>query len=126
MEWGSPIVTTPTMRRSGRIGGVVQDGAVALACPRCGSTRLHHTVVRLFQRERDDERTLVVDVADRTVMTTSAASAIVGNPSEREDGLTIQFWCEECGGGDEAAVFLDIAQEENGTSLVWRFEPLEL
>ena len=86
-----------------------------LLCPRCGFNYLHHERVTVFDRPDDHPTTRVVRIDDE-VNVTVATSYDCGNPSDRRDGLLIEFWCEECGYN----LTLQIAQHKGNTLLSWR------
>ena len=85
-----------------------------LLCPNCGGEYMHHTSVVVFDREEDEEKSLMTVVSKR-----SALSAIVGNeknPSSRRDSVLVKFWCESC---TEDTV-LTVVQHKGQTILAWR------
>lgn len=116
---GDPIVTT----RSVLISHV--DGV--LACPRCNAEdgALHHVDVTAFDRFEDAIWTTVTTVRQGLVSSQRIPSIDCGNPSSRRHGLSIGFWCEQCGKeqwGTRATMWLDIAQHKGATLMSWRFE----
>ena len=64
-----------------------------LKCPRCKGIYLHHGVVSVFHREIEDRDTtaIVIDGWTARVVVSSP-----DNPSERRDGVSIAFTCEDC------------------------------
>src|SRR5262249_10018285 len=84
-----------------------------LICPQCGGENLHHGAVTVFDRNEDEPRVAKIEVRDCSALVTRVESKTSGNPSDRRDGIAIEFWCEECEGTSE---FL-IAQHK-GTSFV--------
>ena len=97
-----------------------------LPCPRCGNDYLHHRGVTAFDRSEDAETVLrtSVEVGKTTVQLVAQAGS--GNPSMRRDGVVIQFWCEQCGGGDDgkSVIELTLAQHKGATEIAWRYTPL--
>ncbi len=95
--------------------------------PKCRFNCLHHRGVTIYQRGEDSNQTSITEVgwdaatAAATVNTKSVLSCVLpppseGNPSQRRYGLTIQFYCEGCGGDFE----LCMAQHKGETYLNWR------
>ena len=94
-----------------------------LHCPRCHSTgggNLHHTGVIVYQRNEDEETTLVTVVAPNGESCSERMpSDLSGNPSTRRDGVAIVFTCEQCGDG----LRLTIAQHKGDTLVNWLVRP---
>lgn len=67
------------------------DGA--LCCPFCGFAYLHHRKISIFERREDADKGLHVVVDGESV---KVDTDIKRNPSERRNGLSIQFECEGC------------------------------
>jgi hypothetical protein len=86
-----------------------------LACPECHGEHLRHDQVTMYDRAEDAPRVTKTEVQDRKTKIITIANDGSGNPSERRDGLAVQFWCENCETGSE----LTIAQHK-GVSLGWR------
>lgn len=64
-------------------------------CPSCGSNYTHHGRVHVFSREREDStRGYHVVAGDAGVAVDNNAAA--GNPSDRRDGVVVEFLCENC------------------------------
>ena len=99
----------------------------SLLCPRCGNNYLHHRGVAAFDRSEDAETVLKTSVEVGKTTVQLVAQADSGNPSMRRDGLVIQFWCENCGGGDDGSsiIELTLAQHKGETEVAWRFTPLD-
>jgi len=85
-----------------------------LICPRCDNNYLHHERVTVFDRPEDNPMTRVVRI-DNEVNVSMATSYDCGNPSSRRDGLSINFWCENCGYN----LLLQIAQHKGNTHMSW-------
>jgi hypothetical protein len=81
-----------------------------LRCPSCGSECIHHDSVNVFERTEDAHygtrvRVHGVDVPTRARQSphslpraaeVSIDCVLDGNPSDRRQGVTIRFWCEQC------------------------------
>jgi hypothetical protein len=103
-----------------RDGGSVTE----LLCPRCGSERLHHEVVTVFDREENAGTCIRTHVRRGAVSMESVPSAGSGNPSKRRSGVAIWFSCEGCGSQDNFdALELTIAQQKGSTAIGWRYDP---
>ncbi len=102
------------------------SGGANLLCPRCGNTYLHHRGVVAYDRSEDAETVLKTSVEVGKTTVQLVAQAESGNPSSRRDGLVIQFWCENCGGGDDGSsvIELTLAQHKGETEMAWRFTPM--
>ena len=87
------------------------------ACPHCGSSYLHHGTVRVFDRSEDQETVYRTTVSGLpvSVMIEAVPNRGSGNPSNRRDGITIEFDCEECG----KVSLLGIAQIKGLTKIAW-------
>jgi hypothetical protein len=83
----------------------------ALRCPGCGSTKLHHDHVEVFERRHDDSSEGFHVIVDCDAASATVVNSLTGNPSERRGGLFISFWCEGC----EKASRLDLAQDKGET-----------
>ena len=103
------------------------SGGANLLCPRCGNSYLHHRGVVAYDRSEDAETVLKTSVGVGKTSVQLVAQAESGNPSVRRDGLVIQFWCENCGGGDDGSsvIELTLAQHQGETEVAWRFTPIE-
>ena len=93
-------------------GGEIKLENNILVCPHCESIYLHHKRIDVFERHEDAKTGLHVAVAD---MATHADMNMVGNPSSRRDGLSIQFWCEGC----DATPCLNVYQHKGNTYVEW-------
>ena len=85
------------------------DDTPQLRCPNCGENYTHHTTTHVFYRAREDAEhgQHVSAGGPETRITTD----MDGNPSERRDGIVIEFWCEIC-----ASLFeMRIAQHKGAT-----------
>jgi len=102
-------------------------GGANLLCPRCGDSYLHHRGVVTYDRSEDSETVLKTSVEVGKTTVQLVAQAESGNPSSRRDGLVIQFWCENCGGGDDgkSVIELTLAQHKGETEVAWRFTPMD-
>ena len=103
------------------------SGGANLLCPRCGNSYLHHRGVVAYDRSEDAETVLKTSVEVGKTTVQLVAQADSGNPSSRRDGLVIQFWCENCGGGDDGSsvIELTLAQHKGETEVTWRFTPMD-
>lgn len=87
-----------------------------LTCPKCNSINLHQGRVNVFNRyKEDDPYGLHIEVCSTGF---EAVSDMIGNPSDRRNGLTINFWCENC---DDVSN-LQIYQHKGETILEWKNE----
>jgi hypothetical protein len=94
----------------------IDDGRVLL-CPNCGRDYLHHDIVTVHDRQREDDETIDVTTIDgRTVIQAAVHETIARSPSSRRHGLAIRFWCEGCDHVPE----LTVAQHKGQTYLAWR------
>jgi hypothetical protein len=101
-----------------------------IACPKCGGSYLHHSLITAFWREGEDAHhglrvqsgrpgeTRQSDDIETSAMT---ATAMAANPSSRRDGLEIRFWCENC----NALPRLLLSQHKGNTELQWA-TPIEV
>ena len=89
------------------------DGDEVLLCPKCGFDYLHQQAIRLYSRA-DDAKTASVRVCQITGRIEAAVAD--DNPSDRRQGLVIEFDCEGCGGIVELAVF----QHKGQTLVRWQ------
>jgi len=64
-----------------------------LACPNCGTCNLHHSKIDIFNRQQDAGDGLHLHIEKLSM---AIDTEVENNPSERHDGLTIEFWCEGC------------------------------
>lgn len=90
-----------------------------LNCPRCGATQLHHADVTIYDRGEDVAHVTKTTLKSNGVLTVEPRAPNAGNPSNRRDGLTIKFSCENCG---DAPIELTIAQHKGSTEIGWRYE----
>lgn len=96
------------------------NGRADLLCPRCGSDYLHHNDVLVFDRREDAEAVTLTQVDAGSVSVSMAPSTAAGNPSMRRDGVTINFWCENC--GENRPLQLHLAQHKGCTEIFWEFD----
>jgi hypothetical protein len=92
---------------------VVNDDG-ALCCPRCRSDYLRHRDVEVFNRRQEDGITNAVLVP---ALGGPKVGYPIANPSNRRNGIVIEFICENC--GEEACFALAIAQHKGRTFLGW-------
>lgn len=83
-------------------------------CPNCGESFIHHGVVEVFYRAREDGPTKVMRI-ERGVVTSAGYAA--DNPSPRRGGMLIYFFCEICGHQDMP---LAIFQHKGETFWGWQ------
>jgi len=99
--------------------------AFALRCPRCGWDFIHQLGAIVFHRGEDAPSVVQTNVLGDNVSMAVVPSDKAQNPSDRRQGLAIQFSCEHCGGGDADNVLeLTLAQHKGYTLIAWRFTPL--
>lgn len=91
----------------------------ALMCPECGGDYLHHGVVEVFVRDREDSETGLVTKTGpcSSSVNVGRVESMKGCPSLRRDGLRIAFECEHCG---DVGLCLEIAQHKGQTFMEWR------
>jgi hypothetical protein len=79
-------------------------------CPFCGFEFTHHGRIEIFERNEDDKypNHITVDKYNVTIDRNNE-----GNPSTRRDGISIQFWCEQC----NRIHYLNIAQHKGNTTI---------
>jgi hypothetical protein len=84
--------------------------------PDCEADLLHHSRVAVYDRN-EDEFVITHTLVERGCVTsTRTSNERSGNPSDRRDGIAIQFYCEGCGRIRE----LTFAQHKGTTYLGWR------
>lgn len=85
-------------------------------CSSCGGFYLHQGDVEVFNRCCEDAASGLhaVVMHDRVAIDTS----MIGNPSERRQGLTISFTCETC----HASPTLKIIQCKGETLIEWELQ----
>lgn len=87
-------------------------GETLLLCPHCNGDYLHQVTTNVFERAEDaDDGLHVAITGERAVITRD----LVGNPSGRRHGLTIKFYCEECGKHPSLAIL----QHKGQTFVEW-------
>jgi hypothetical protein len=87
-----------------------------LNCPRCGGRHLHHNQVTVYDRNEDAPRVTKIEVRDGSALVTRADSCASANPSDRRNGVAIEFWCEDCDRHSE----LCVTQHKGGSFVGWR------
>lgn len=85
-------------------------------CPCCKNNYLHHTGVRVFDRDEDDENVVMTVVENNATSVKTIPSKDAKNPSARRHGIRISFWCEHC---DTIPYDLVISQHKGCTFLGW-------
>jgi len=111
-----------------------ESPATVLLCPRCSSNNLHHESIAVFERAEDERTVLRTRIGDfqnhHATLVDTLDSAEAGNPSERRNGLAINFWCEVCSrdrAGDPRSgdvLTLTLAQHKGASVIKWIFSPL--
>lgn len=89
-----------------------EDGDVLL-CGNCNGMYLHMGYVDTYIRTTEDSET-----GNHTKVIgskTERDDEMYGNPSERRDGVTLSFTCEDC----NAVNFLSLAQNRGHTMIGW-------
>ena len=85
-----------------------------LCCPKCNGVNLHQGKTNVFNRyTEDDHYGLHIEVSGTAF---NASDRIVGSPSERRNGLSIEFMCENCGGVGKLAIY----QHKGSTYMEWK------
>jgi len=98
-----------------------------LACPICSPYQgiggcLHHEAVYVFNRTSEDSPTgLLALIEGQSITGNGNGDMETMNPSERRNGLLIEFWCEICGYGleDHHPLYLAIVQHKGQTEVSW-------
>jgi hypothetical protein len=67
---------------------------IELLCPACGDNYLHHDKVEVFERCGEDSETGFHATIEN--MRIEIDRDMAGNPSQRRDGMKIEFYCEGC------------------------------
>jgi|SRR6516162_1350361 hypothetical protein len=91
-----------------------------LLCPRCNSEHLHQGKVIVYDRSEDAEIIRRTTVDGDSVATETVPNATSGNPSDRRQGLSIEFRCEKCDDPFDAPFQLTISQHKGVTLIGWR------
>jgi len=99
-------------------------GGVQVLCPN-GHDTVHHSRIDVWERGEDETRGLHVSVGEDGVHVDPKADVEhrqgqAGNPSPRRHGLTVWFWCEQC--GKDNAFGLDLSQHKGETFLAYHPE----
>jgi hypothetical protein len=84
-----------------------------LLCPECDGDAIQHAAVHVYHRREDAKEGHHVMVCPGEVTT---MNDLVGNPSARRGGVTIDFTCENCG----ANFTLCLAQHKGRTFVFTR------
>jgi len=96
---------------------LADSGYLVLACPLCGGGHTHQGAMEIFDRTKEDSEDglhLLIKHGKHTV-----DRSMVGNPSGRRQGMTIEFECEIC--SKKFAVI--IAQHKGETLVFWNNHP---
>jgi hypothetical protein len=109
-----------------------ETGHNALLCPQCGGNNLHQGAVHVWQRSNEDSENGTYVCAQNSISQVQFDANMGGNPSRRRDGMTIEFECENCGGGpvphqnpaDTKKSYLHIVQHKGTTYLSWDKVPI--
>lgn len=98
-----------------------------LLCPNCGSSYLDYERIQIYERDEEDSDVgLHVDVHWKGHPLLDSRPAVTidgdlqGNPSDRRQGMTLTFRCENC----DPLCHLDISQHKGMMYFNWRIEPL--
>lgn len=102
------------------------DRTCDLRCPRCDGSYLHQNGVTIYERGEDAPVLTKIAVSgDASVKVEAVPSVGSGTPSNRRQGLAVNFACENCNFNDPSVVIeLTIAQHKGNTEMGWRFTPL--
>jgi hypothetical protein len=76
------------------------DGYGTVSCPECGDTYLHQSNVTIYEFADDPLWNRVFAQRGKEVVVTDFPRIDSPNPSRDRNGLTIEFACENCHGGD--------------------------
>jgi hypothetical protein len=76
------------------------DNPTALSCPKCDEVYLHQGNTAIYERKEDAPYTTVISQNGHEVTAIKFPSEETHNPSSRRHGLTIEFTCEHCHGGE--------------------------
>ena len=77
------------------IKSINMDGDT-LRCPQCSENYLHHRNTTIFERSEDDKLTTVIAQSEHEAQVSRFPSADTCNPSDRRNGIIIEFECEHC------------------------------
>lgn len=116
-----PMTIHHSFRRKTQTGVISTDWGGSsnisdLLCPGCGSPYLHSGTVTTF--DRDEDADLVIrTTANGTNSQIELVPSGLDNPSDRRNGVVIQFECEGCDCRPE----LQIAQHKGNTHVSWLF-----
>ena len=98
------------------------DNDGILHCPQCRCNNLHQRNTTIFERPEDARTTIVIAQNGDSVQATEFPSNDTCNPSERRQGLIIEFRCESCHSGESDAIPLHrlaILQHKGYTYVEW-------
>jgi len=88
------------------------NGSLDLECPRCGGNYMHQGEVDIYFRAEDAATGNHVCInPDSTTIDTN----VIGNPSTRRHGMTIDFECENC----PEKLCLAVVQHKGQTFIYW-------
>ena len=87
-----------------------------LSCPQCKGDYLHQQTVEYFDRKEDAKTGLHIKLTYGIDSNTVVDEDQTNNPSERREGLGINFFCEHC----EVEYKLCIAQHKGNTHIYWK------
>ena len=85
-----------------------------LECPQCGDNNLHQGKCSVYWREKEDS-TAGLQIQSNESREVSINLHVEGNPSDRRDGIRIEFWCEGC----DVHPSLAIVQHKGKTFVYW-------
>jgi hypothetical protein len=86
-----------------------------LTCPHCAGGYLHQRQVNVYERREDARLTVRTQVTRSGANVMTVPSAGSGNPSDRRQGVSIVFWCENCHRQPE----LTFEQHKGNTLVEW-------
>jgi hypothetical protein len=121
-------------KKSVELESFEQGKVTTLTCPRCSESGcLHQQRVFTWFRNEEDSVTGTFVVSDKNTTYSNDFTEQGGNPSERRDGLTIEFTCEFCSGDvpashpcDRVVLYLDIVQHKGHTLMSWKYHKRDL
>lgn len=76
----------------------VIDEDACLCCPSCHERYIHHTYIKIYQREHEDAPSQLqqINPLDKPKLLGQKPYFSDRNPSLRRDGIRVGFWCETC------------------------------
>jgi len=82
-----------------------------ITCLHCGFDYVRHIIIKTWTRQPDDETAIKTVVDNAGEISVTRVNNTAENPSSRQHGLSLTFWCEGCDENFE----LTIAQHKGQT-----------